>query len=98
MYLGPFYLNTKELFLIIAALLIGLAMYFNWPLMWFDNTTLFTLVIIILITKGLLPSIHNVAFFINALVTILLSLYFPLFQVILFYFISFILFKGLKVI
>lgn len=98
MYLGPFYFNTKEIFLILAAILLGLAMYFNWPLWWFDQKTLFTLAILILLTKGLLPAIHNEAFFVLALVTIFLTLYFSIFQVILFFFISFILFRLLKVI
>lgn len=98
MYLGPFYFNTKEIFLIIAALLLGLAMYFGWDLWWFDPKTLLTLSILILFTKGLLPAIHNEAFFVLALVTIFLTLYLSIFQVILFYFISFLLFRVLKVI
>ncbi len=98
MYLGPFYFDTKEIFLILAAILIGLASYFSWPLYWFNPRVLLLLVILMLITKGLLPAIHNESFFILALVTIFLSLYLPLFQLILFYFISFALFRLLKVI
>lgn len=98
MYLGPFYFDSKEVFLILAALLLTLAIYFGWSLWWFDKRSLLTLLIIILITKGLLPSIHNEAFFILALVAIFLTLYLPIFQVILFYFISFLLFRLFKVI
>lgn len=98
MYLGPFYINTKEIFLILAILLLACALFFNWPLWWFDAKTLLTLSILILFTKGLLPAIHNEAFFVLALVTMFLSLFLPVFQVILFYFISFILFRVLKVI
>lgn len=98
MYLGPFYFDTKEIFLILAAILIGLAMYFNWPLMWFDPKILLVLIILMLFTKGLLPAIHNEAFFILALVTIFLSLYLPLFQIVLFFFLSFGFFRLLKVI
>lgn len=98
MYLGPFYFDTKELFLILASILLGMAMFFGWTLWWFDRKTLFTLTILILITKGLLPAIHNEAFFILAIVTIFLTLYLPVFQVILFYFLSFLLFRLLKVI
>jgi len=98
MYLGPFYFDTKEIFLILAAILIGLAMFFNWPIPWFNTTTLLLLIILMLFTKGLLPAIHNEAFFILALVTIFLSLYLPLFQIVLFYFISFGLFRLMKVI
>jgi len=98
MYLGPFYFDTKEIFLVLAAILIGLAMYFGWSLIWFNPQALLILVILMLITKGLLPSIHNEAFFILALVSIFLTLYLPTFQVVLFYFISFGLFRLLKVI
>jgi hypothetical protein len=98
MYIGPFYFDTKEIFLILGAIFVGLAMYFGWPILWFDMTALLTIIILMLITKGLLPSIHNEAYFILALVTIFLTLYLPVFQVILFYFISFLMFRLLKVI
>jgi hypothetical protein len=98
MYLGPFYFDTKEIFLILAALLVGLAMFFGWELAWFDTKTLLILIVLMLFTKGLLPAIHNEAFFILALVTIFLSLYLPLFQIVLFFFISFGLFRIMKVI
>ena len=98
MYIGPFYFDTKEIFLILAAILLGLAWGLGWSLWWFDKRALLTLVVLMLITKGLLPSIHNEAFFILAIVTIVLSLYLPVFQVILFYFVSFLMFRVLKVI
>ncbi|MEI6533132.1 MAG: hypothetical protein WCO06_04800 [Candidatus Roizmanbacteria bacterium] len=98
MYLGPFYFDTKEIFLIIATILLGLAMFFGWSLVWFSPTSLLTLAILMLFTKGLLPAIHNEAFFILAIVTIFLTLLLPLFQVILFYFITFLFFRLLKVI
>jgi hypothetical protein len=98
MYIGPFYFDTKEIFLILAAILLAIASYLGWRLWWFDVRVLLTLTILILITKGLLPSIHNEAFFILALVTIFLTLYLPVFQVILFYFLSFLLFRVFKVI
>lgn len=98
MYLGPFYFDTKEIFLMIASVILTLALAFNWSLWWFDKRELLTLTILILITKGLLPSIHNEAFFILTIVAVFLTLYLPIFQVVLFYFISFLLFRFLKVI
>lgn len=98
MYLGPFYFDTKEIFLILATILLGLAWGLGWPLWWFDKRALLTLVILILFTKGLLPAIHNEAFFILAIIAIFLTLYLSIFQVVLFYFISFLLFRLLKVI
>jgi len=98
MYIGPFYFDTKELFLVLAAILLGLASFFGWSLWWFDRRSLLTLIVLVLITKGLLPSIHNEAFFILAIVAIFLTLYLPIFQVVLFYFLSFLMFRLLKVI
>lgn len=98
MYIGPFYFDSKEIFLMLGAVLIGLAMSFGWSIWWFDRQILLTIVIVILITKGLLPAIHNEAFFILAIFTIFLTLYLPIFQVVLFYFITFLFFRLLKVI
>ncbi len=98
MYIGPFYLDIKELALILLAIVIGVVWYFGVDVYMFDKRALLTIVILILITKGLLPAIHNEAFFILTIVTLFLTLSLPVFQVILFYFISFLLFRLLKVI
>ena len=86
MHLGPFYFDTKELFLLASAVLVALAIYFGWPLWLFDRQSLLILIIIMLITKGLLPAIHNESYFVLSLVSIMLLLYWPLFQVLIFHF------------
>lgn len=98
MKIGPFYFDTKELFLVLAAVLLAVSLYFAWPLWQFDGRELLTLTIIFLITKGLLPSVHNEVFLLHALVTVLLTLFVPFFQVILFYALTFVCLKALKVI
>jgi hypothetical protein len=98
MRLGPFFFDTKEIFLIIAVLLLAAALYFNIDLLFFEPQALLTLAVIFLILKGLLPSIHNEAFFLHAIVTILLTLFLPIFQVLLFYAVTFVFFKALRVI
>lgn len=98
MYFGPFFFDTKEIFLILAALLLGFALLFGWEIWWFDKQSLLTMVILMLFTKGLLPAIHNEAFFILAVITIFLTLYAPIFQVIVFFFLTFLLFRLLRVI
>jgi hypothetical protein len=98
MYLGMFYFDTKEIFLIIASVFVGLAVFFNWNLLWFDKTALLTLTILVLITKGLLPAIHNEAFLILVLTAVVLTAFISVFHVVIFYFLSFILFRLLKVI
>ncbi|MDP4011747.1 MAG: hypothetical protein Q8P72_06000 [Candidatus Roizmanbacteria bacterium] len=98
MYFGPFFFDTKEIFLILVTLLLGLALVFGWEIWWFDKQVLLTMVILMLFTKGLLPAIHNEAFFILALITIFLTLYIPIFPVIVFFFLTFLLFRVLRVI
>lgn len=98
MYIGPFYFDTKELFLILCCVLLSVAIFFGWDVQWFDKKVLLTLTIIILLTKGLLPAIHNEAFFFLALASILLTFYLPVFYVILFYFLTFVFFRFLRVI
>ena len=98
MYLGPFYFDIKEILLILTVAVVGVALFFGLDMYAFDKRALLTILILILITKGLLPAIHNEAFFILAIVTIFLTLSLPIFQVVLFYFISFLLFRLLKVI
>lgn len=98
MRLGPFYFDTKEFFLILGVILLGLAIYFDWPLWLFNRQSLLVLVVLMLVTKGLLPAIHNESYFVLSLVSLFLLLYFPLFQVLIFYCLSFILLKIFKVI
>ena len=98
MYLGPFYFDTKEIFLLMLTVLLCVAMYMGWNPVWFSARDLLTITIVILFTKGLLPAIHNEAFFMVAVAALLLTLYLPIFQVVLFYLISFVLFRLLRVI
>lgn len=98
MRVGPFYFDTKELFLFLAAILIALAYYLGWSMWLFVPENLLVLTVIMLITKGLLPAIHNESYFILILVSIFLLIYLSLFQVLLFYFLSFILLKLFRVI
>ncbi len=98
MYIGPFYFDTKELFLLLLTVLLGFAMYWGWEPTWFKTRDIFTLTVVILFTKGLLPAIHNEAFFFVALAAVFLTLYLPIFQVVLFYFASFVIFRVFKVI
>lgn len=98
MYIGPFYFDTKELFLVGAIVCIMIALYFGWPLWVYKPQTLLTVSILALIVKGLLPSTHNDVFFFHTLTLLVLAIFFSTFQVILFYVASFVFFKLLKVI
>jgi len=98
MKLGPFFFDTKELFLVLLAGLIVLIIYLGWQVPFFDLNKLLLLVILFFLVKGLLSGIHNENFLILAIITIFLSLYLTAFQIVLFFFIALLLFRFLKVI
>jgi len=98
MYIGPFYINTKELFLILAVFFLAFSLRFGWNLYWFDTKTLLFIVLLLFVTKTVIPTIQNEAFFILAIITIFLTLYFSWFQILIFYFVSFAFFRWLKLI
>ncbi len=98
MYLGPLYINTKELFLIFAVFLLALALRFGWNLNWFNTKTLLIVVLFLLVTKTAIATIQNEAFLMLALVAIFLTLYFSIFQIMIFYLVSVALFRWLKLI
>jgi hypothetical protein len=98
MYFGPFYFDTKEVFLILLVVLLALAMWVGYNPTWFTTRDIFTITIIILFTKGLLPAIHNEAFFFVAIAALFLTIYLPVFQVVLFYFTAFVFLRFLRVV
>jgi len=98
MKLGPFFVDTKELFLILLAGLVWSARYFGWEIPLFDPQKLLLLVVLFFLAKGLLPAIHNENFLILALLTLFLSFYLVPLQLVLFFVISLTLFRFLKVI
>lgn len=98
MFLGPFYFESKELFLVLAAVMLFIARFVGWAPVWFDADKLLTLLLLILIVKGLIPHIHASVFFIVSMVALFLTLYFSLVQVLLFYLLTFAFLKIFKVI
>jgi len=98
MKLGPFFIDTKEIFLLLLGIFVWSAQYFGWKIPFFDTQKLLLLVVLFFLAKGLLPSIHSENFLILALATLLASLYLLELQLVLFFVISLLLFRFLKVI
>ena len=96
MYIGPFYFESKDLFFIFAAILIGVALYFDWSLWSYSPQTLLTLAVVMLITRGLIRSADNDIFFFHSIITLVLAIFFPFFQIMLFYTGGLILFRLFK--
>ncbi|MFA6005892.1 MAG: hypothetical protein WC775_05420 [Patescibacteria group bacterium] len=98
MKLGPFYFDTKEVFLVILIAFLGATFYFQWNIPYFDEQKLLLLTVLILLIKGLLPAIHNESFMVFVLLTVFMSLYLELFPLLLFFFIGLGFFKLLRII
>lgn len=98
MKLGPFYFDTKEIFLVILVFFLGATFYFKWDIPYFDEQKLLLLTILILLVKGLLPAIHNESFMVFVLISIFMSLYLSLFPLLLFFFVGLLFFKLLRII
>lgn len=96
--IGKFYFNKKELFLLIAAVLIFFVMRSNYTISFFDPFDLLVLTVFTLLVKGFFTSTNDSPLLIIFLFAIFLTLYIHLFQVIIFYFLSFVFLKVLRVI
>jgi len=97
MYLGPFYFQKRDLFIIIAVALLWWAIYSHMTIPLFNSYNLLTLAIIFLLVKASILPAHDVAVFITFFTAIILTLFMPLFQVVLFLACAFFLQKLLKV-
>lgn len=97
-YLGKFYFEKKDLFLILAILLLWGTIHFSYPLPLFDPQNLLILTVVFLLAKGLILPTHDTAVFTTFLVALLLTIFFPLFKVLLFLVGAFILLRLSKVI
>lgn len=98
MFIGPFYFDSKELFLLFAAAILFVARFVGWAPVWFDADKLLTLLLLIIIVKGLVPGVHNQAFFVVSVVALIATLYLSLPQVLLFYLFTFLFLKIFRVI
>ncbi len=96
MYIGPFYFESKDLFFIVASILLAVATYFDWPLWTYSPQTLLTLAIVMLVTRGLIRSADNDIFFYHSVITLVLAIFFPFLQILLFYTVGLILFRLFK--
>lgn len=97
-YLGPFYFEEKDLFLLLA---IGL-MVFGWAnglnLPFISYPTLVILTILFLVAKGLLLRTYESLIYVVFLIAVVLSNFFSLPMVIFYVFFSFLFLRLLKLI
>jgi len=97
-YLGQFYIDKRDLFILLAIILLSLGYYLNFPLPYFSYQNLVLLTILFLLAKGFLLTTYDSAFFVTFLTACILTLFIPLFQVLLFLLLAFFFLRLLKVI
>ena len=96
--LGRFYFSKKELFLLIASVLLFIIMQSNFTISFFDPFELLVLTVFTLLAKGFFTTTNDGVLFVIFLASIFLTLYMPMFQIIIFYFLSFVFLKVFRVI
>lgn len=97
-YFGKFYFEKKDLFLILAVLIIWATIHFSYSFPLFDPQNLLILTVIFLLAKGLILPTHDTAVFTTFLTALFLTLFFPFFQVLIFLVFAFISLRLLKVV
>ena len=97
-YLGQFYVDKRDFFIVLAVVLLLLGFYFRFPLPYFSYQNLILLAILFLLAKGFLLSTYDSALFITFFTACVLTLFLPLFQVLLFLLPAFLFMRLLKVI
>ncbi|PIP32719.1 hypothetical protein COY59_05615 [Candidatus Gottesmanbacteria bacterium CG_4_10_14_0_8_um_filter_37_24] len=97
-YLGRFYFSKKELFLLIAGIALIVMLKSGYSLPYFKTDYLLALTLLTFIVKGFIPTTHDSPLLITFLTSLALTIYFPFFQIIIFYFLSFLFLKMFRVI
>lgn len=97
MYLGPFYFQKRDFFIILAVGLLFAALRYGFSFPLFKPSYLLVLSILFLLAKASILPAYDPIVFITFLVGLILTLFLPLFQVILFLLLAFIFLKILRV-
>lgn len=97
-YIGPFYIDKRDLFIIFAVVLLLLSHHLHYPLPYFDYKNLLVLSLLFLLAKGFLLTTYDSALFATFLVALILTLFLPLLQILYFLALSFIFLRLFKVI
>lgn len=88
-YIGQFYVDKRDLFLAAAALLLLYAQRFGYPVPYFNVNHLLFFLTLLFIAKGLVLPTHDSAVFVVFLTALVMTLYVPLFQSLVFLVLAF---------
>lgn len=96
-YLGRFYFEKKDFFLLFGGGLIALLVWLNYPVPFFKLQNLALLTIFLFLAKGILVPARDEALFLTFLAAVFLTLYLPILQVLFFFLLAFFILKALRV-
>jgi hypothetical protein len=97
-YFGQFYFEKRDLYLVLAVVLLLLGNYFAFPLPFFNYQKLIFLTLLFLLAKGFLPPTADAVLLILFMASAFLTFFYSLFQVLIFLIFSFVFLKLLKAI
>jgi hypothetical protein len=97
-YIGQFYFDKRDLFLLSALLALGIIIHFDFPLPLFNPKNLLVLTLLIFISKGTILPAHDAVVYVTFLSAMFLTLFFPLFKVLLFLVFAFLFLRLTKAI
>lgn len=97
-YIGQFYIDKRDIFLLVAIGLLWFVVHAGYPIPYFKSEYVIFLTVLFLIAKGLILSTYDSATFIIFLITLGLTLYVPFFQSLIFLVFAFLFLRILKAI
>lgn len=97
-YLGQFYFDKRDLYIVLAIGLLLIGFHYQYPLPYFQYQNLILLSLLFLLGKGFLLTSYDSAFFTAFLIAIILTLFIPLLQVLFILTLAFIFLRILRVI
>lgn len=97
-YIGQFYIDKRDIFLIISGVIVVYAIYFGYPIPYFNPQHLLFFLFLLFIAKGLILPTHDSVVFVVFLLALFMTLFFPLFQSLIFLVLSFLFLRLAKVI
>lgn len=97
-YLGKFYFDKRDFFILLAIGLLLIGFHYQYPLPYFQYQNLIILSLLFLLAKGFLLTSYDSALFVTFLAAVVLTLFFPLLQVLFFLVLAFIFLRIFRVI
>jgi hypothetical protein len=90
-------LSKREILLVLAGILLIISLLFQIPLSTFNGYDLLTLTILTIVAKGFFSTKRDAPLFFVFVACAFLTLYYPIFQIILIYFLGFVFMKVFRV-